>query len=83
MPSFIVPSGDGHVEIPLGRYSGKRIKSLQVYQTEESLNLDLIFEDKSMLEMIFEVGFHGSLKLYENRQGDYHLVEKIKPRRKK
>jgi hypothetical protein len=51
-----------------------------VYQLEESLNVELEFEDKFMLEMIFRVGFNASMKLLENRDGDYHARERIKPR---
>jgi hypothetical protein len=52
-----VPSGDGYAEVPLGQAEGKRIKSIHIYQDEEALNIDLELEDKSMLEMIFRVGF--------------------------
>lgn len=51
-----VPFGHGYAEIPLGRSEGKPIKSIHVYQLEEALNIDLEFEDKSMLEMIFRIG---------------------------
>jgi hypothetical protein len=33
-----------------------------------------------MLEMIFRVGFSASVKLLENRGGDYHVRRKIKPK---
>ena len=75
-----VPSGYGYAEIPLGQSAGKPIKSLHVYQTDEALNIDLEFEDKSMLEMIFRVGFRATVKLLENKDGNYHLRKKIKPR---
>lgn len=83
MPDSIVPSGDGYAEIPLGRSAGKPIKSIHVYQSEEALNIDLEFEDLSMLEMIFRVGFQASVKLLENKDGDYHVRQKIKLRQRR
>jgi hypothetical protein len=75
-----VPFGHGYAEIPLGRSQGKPIKSIHVYQLEEALNVDLEFEDKSMLEMIFRIGVRASVKLLENRDGDYHVRQRIKPK---
>jgi hypothetical protein len=75
-----VPFGHGYAEIPLGRAEGKPIKSIHVYQLEEALNIDLEFEDKSMLEMIFRFGVRASVKLLENRDGDYHVLQSIKPK---
>ena len=74
-----VPFGHGYAEIPLGRSEGKPIKSIHVYQLEEALNIDLEFEDKSTLEMIFRIGVRSSVKLLENREGDYHVRQRIKP----
>lgn len=76
-----VPSGQGYAEIPLGETEGKPIKSVRVYQSEEALNVDLEFGDSTMLEMIFRVGFSASVKLIENKGGDYRVRRKIKPRR--
>jgi hypothetical protein len=76
-----VPSGHGYVEIPLSRTERKPVKSVHVYQSEEALNVDLEFEDKSMLEMIFRVGFTASVKLLEDQGGDYKIRRKIKPKR--
>jgi hypothetical protein len=47
----------------------------------EALNVDLEFEDKSMLEMIFRVGFRSTINLLENHGGDYHIRKKIKQKR--
>jgi hypothetical protein len=82
MPVHPVPSGHGYAEIPLGRTEGKSIKSIHFYQAEESLNIDLEFEDKSSLEMIFRVGFSASLKLLDNKDGEYRVRRTIKPRQK-
>ena len=79
--SYPVPSGDGHAELPLGQAEGKPIKSIHIYQDEEALNIDLEFEDLSMLEMIFRVGFRSTINLLENSNGDYHLRKRIKPKR--
>ena len=75
-----VPFGHGFAEIPLGRSEGKPIKSIHVYQLEEALNIDLEFEDKSMLEMIFRIGIRASVKLLENKGGDYHARKRIRPK---
>lgn len=80
MPGSIVPSGHGYAEIPLGSIEGKPIKSVHVCQLEEALNVDLEFEDKSMLEMIFRVGLQASVNLLENKDGDFHVRRRIKPK---
>jgi hypothetical protein len=77
--TYAVPSGYGHAEIPLDGVEGKSLKSIHVYQDEDALNFDLEFEDKSLLEMIFRVGFRASVKLLDNTDGDYHLRKRIKP----
>jgi hypothetical protein len=81
MPGYPVPSGQGYAEIPLGRTEGKPIKSVQVYQYDDALNIDLEFEDESVLEMIFRLRFRASVKLLEKKDGDYHVRRKIKLRR--
>ena len=80
MPGYPVPSGRGHAEIRLDRNERKPVKSVHVYQTEEALNVDFEFEDESLLEMIFRVGFSASVKLLENRKGDYVIRRRIKPK---
>jgi hypothetical protein len=80
MSGFPVPFGHGSAEIPLGRSEGKPIKSIHVYQLEEALNIDLEFEDKSMLEMIFRIGMRASVKLLENKDGDYLVSQRVKPK---
>lgn len=81
MPSYPVPSNDGYAMVPLGTAQGKPVKSIHVYQDDEALNVDLEFEDKSMLEMIFRVGFRSTINMLENRGGDYHIRKRIKPKR--
>ena len=80
MSGFPVPFGHGYAEIPLGRSERKPIKSIHVYQLEEALNIDLEFEDKSMLELIFRIGIHASVKLLENKDGDYLVRQRVKPK---
>ena len=80
MSGFPVPFGHGYAEIPLGRSERKPIKSIHVYQLEEALNIDLEFEDKSMLEMIFRIGMRASVKLLENKDGDYLVSQRVKPK---
>ncbi len=80
MSSTPVPFGHGYAEIPLDRSNGKPIKSIHVYQLEEALNIDLEFEDRSMIEMIFRIGVSASVKLLENKDGDYRVRQSIKPK---
>jgi len=80
MPGYPVPSGRGHAEILLDRHERKPAKSVHVYHTEEALNVDLEFEDESILEMIFRVGLSASVKLLENRNGDYVIRRRIEPK---
>jgi hypothetical protein len=81
MSGSSVPFGHGYADLPLGQAQGKPVKSAHIYQDDEALNIDLEFEDDSMLEMIFRVGFRSTIKLLENKGGDYHIRERIKPRR--
>ena len=80
MPAYSIPSGHGHAEIQLGQTERKPVKSVHLYQSEETLNVDLEFEDESMLEMVFRVGFSASVKLLDCRDGDYLVRRKIKPK---
>jgi hypothetical protein len=55
MSSYPGSSGDDYGDVPLGRILGKPIKSLHVDQDEEAQNIDLEFEDRSILKMICRV----------------------------
>ncbi len=79
MSSSTIPSVRGYAEIPVGQFRGKSLKSIHVYQLEEALNVDLEFEYRSMLEMIFRVGFRASMKILDNENGDYSVRERLKP----
>jgi hypothetical protein len=83
MPSYQVPSNDGYVVIPLGKAQRKPVKSIHVYQDDEALNIDLEFDDKSILEMIFRAGFRATLKLSDYKEGNYILRKTIRPQRPK
>ena len=81
MPHTLVPSGHGYIEIPLTGAERKSLKSVQVYQDCEALNVDLEFEDNSMLEMSFHTGFAASVKLLDYKDGNYLLRRRIRPRK--
>ena len=49
---------------------GNALQSLQFFQTEDALNLDLQFQSGISLELIFRVGFQASARLLEFRNGD-------------
>jgi hypothetical protein len=56
-------------------------KSIHSYRDEVAFNIDLEFEDKSMLDMIFCVGFRSIIKLLENKYGDYQIRKRFKSAR--
>lgn len=59
MSNRVVPSGEGHLAIPLDSLHSKLLDSIQIYQTQEVLTLDLRFEDGLALELLFSLGFKG------------------------
>lgn len=81
MPRSLVSSGHGLAEIPLGQVEGKSLQSLQFYQTEDALNLDLQFLGGISLELIFRVGFQASARLLEFKNGDSRVLKTLKPKR--
>jgi hypothetical protein len=81
MPRHLVPSEHGLADIPLGQVEGKPLQSLQFYQTEDALNLDLQFQGGISLELIFRVGFHASARLLEFRNGNSRILKALKPKR--
>ena len=76
-----VPSGQGYVEVALSVAERKPLKSIQVHQSGETLNVDLEFEDDSMMEMVFRVSFQGSIQMLGYKDGNYHLRKRIKLKR--
>ena len=83
MPRHFIPSGHSLAEIPLGQVEGKPLQSLQYFQTEDALNLDLQFLGGISLELIFRVGFQASARLLEFRDGDSRVLKTLKPKRHK
>ena len=81
MPHTLVPSGHGYIEVSLTGAERKSLKSVQVHQDCEALNVDLEFEDDSMLEMSFQTGFAASAKLLDYKDGNYLLRRSIRPRK--
>jgi hypothetical protein len=81
MTRYSVPSGHGYMQIPLDPADRKSLKSIQAYHMDESLNVDLEFEDESRLELIFGISFHASAKLLDRHDGNYELRKKLKPGR--
>ena len=79
MPHTPVPSGHGYIDIPLTGAAKNSLKSVQVDQDGELLNLDLEFADDSMLEMSFHTSFAASVKLLDYTDGNYQLRRRIKP----
>jgi len=77
MSSRVVPSGKGHLAIPLHSLHGKPLDSIQVYQTEEVLTLDLRFEDGHALELLFGLGFKASANVLRYVNGDAMGVRKL------
>jgi len=82
MRGHLVPSGHGLADIPLGQVEGKPLQSLEFYQTEDALNLDLQFQGGISLELIFRVGFQASARLLEFRNGDSRVLRTLKPKRR-
>ena len=82
MPRSLVPSGHGLAEIPLGQVEGKPLQSLQYFQTEDALNLDLQFQGGISLELIFRFGFQASARLLEFRDGDSRVLRTLKVKRR-
>ena len=82
MSSFSVPSGHGYMAIPLDSAESKPLKSIQIYQMEDSLNVDLEFEDESRMEIIFRIGFHTAARLLDYDGGNYRIRRNLKPKRR-
>ena len=58
---------------------GKTIQSLEVYQMDEALCLDLHFVDDTFLELIYRVGFRASATLHKSVGGNYEALKKARP----
>ena len=80
MPTQKVPFGKGYSVIPLDRSTQNPLKAIHVFQFEESLNVDLKFEDDTSLELILRVGFSVSVTHLEYKDGDSRVIKMIKSR---
>ena len=62
--------------IRLTEVSGKTLRSIEISQSGEALNLDIHFEDDTMLELFFRTGFRASANLMENRDGNLEILKR-------
>lgn len=69
--------------IPLGRAKGTPLHTISAYQSEETLNLDLQFEDGHCLELVFRIGLQASGTLVKWVNGNSEVVERVLPRRRR
>ncbi len=58
---------------------GKTVLSLEVYQMDDALCLDLHFVDHTFLELIYRVGFRASAALHRSVDGNYEVIKRAKP----
>lgn len=61
--------------IRLMEVRGKILQSIDISQSGETLNLDLHFEDNTMLELVLRTGFHASATLLEGRNGNLEVLK--------
>ncbi len=80
MSGFLLSSRQGFASIPLGQAEGKPIKAVHLSHADEALYLDLQFQDDTSLELTFRVEFRASATLLEYKNGDSHVIKKIKPK---
>lgn len=73
--------GSGPSRVPLGKLKGMPLQAIEVYQTEEALNLDIRLQDGHVLDLVFRVGFQaiGTVLKWEN--GNSKVVRRITPQR--
>ena len=72
-----VPFRGGHIAIPLERAEGRLLKGLSIYQTEDTLNVDLQFENGIAIEIICRLGFVASANVLEYVNGDSHVLNHL------
>jgi hypothetical protein len=78
MSTYRIHSGHG-AAVPLGLAKGKSLHSVEVYQNEDTLSMNLQFQDGLALELTFRVGFRASATLLRYANGDSEVIEKIRP----
>ena len=74
--------GSGPSRVPLGKLKGMPLQAIEVYQTEESLNLDIRLKDGHVLDLMFRVGFQASGTVLKWENGDSQVVRQITQLRK-
>ncbi len=77
----LVPSDSARASIPLGRAEGKPLKTIEVCQYEDSLDIDVQFEDDHVLELTFHVGFQATARLIKWDKGNSRVVQNLRPTR--
>ncbi len=55
---------------------GKTLRSIEISQPGEALNLDIHFEDNTMLELFLRTGFRASATLIEDRDGTLEILKR-------
>jgi hypothetical protein len=79
MSTHPVPAGAGRIAIPVSHVQGKALLDIHVYQSEETLNLNLQFEEGLSIELFFRVGFQASAKVLEYKDGNSRVLKRLKP----
>ena len=80
MPKLTMPSGSGHISVPLEHTEGKLLQAIHIFQTEGSLNLDLRFQDDVSLELLFEMAFKASANVLQYQDGNARVLKKLRLR---
>lgn len=73
--------GSGPSKVPLGNLKGMPLQAIEVYQTEEMLNLDIRLQDGHVLDLVFRVGFQASGTVLKWENGNSRVVRRITPQR--
>ena len=81
MRKLTVPLDSGHLSIPLGAAEGRKLEGITVYQTQETLSLDLRFEAGFALELNFEHRLRASARLLHFEDGNAELLAELTPKR--
>ena len=77
MSKRFIPLGSGHITVPLERAEGKPLHSLRIYQTEDTLNVDLQFENGIAVEIILRVRFEASANVLKYVNGTSRVLNKL------
>ena len=75
MSSRLVPSGSGYIAVSLERAQGKAIRALDTYQTDDTLNVNLRFDEDIAVELKFVIALKASATLLQYKQGDARVIK--------